>query len=455
MAETNPIITMIRQGYKLLGTPYVFGSANPPGGAGGAGATFDCSGLTQFLARKVGVNLTHQAKVQATELKRLGRNELRPGDLVFFSYGRLGSAIDHVGIYIGGGKMIDTSNPTSDLKVADVDWDNFVQGGDMYSAIGRTAKVPSAQRLNALASQFQVDRYVTNSTVGAQSAERAAGKRTSPFSPSWDQSYLRMTLKTYGLDPKEFAGLIQDAVSGGWSLEEFEARVYASKPFRQTFVGIFNDDGSLKMTPLEYQNLIYGPDGYADMAKEYGVKFDRDRFGRLIGGNVSPSEWAYKMNVVQQAQATDTYRTAFNAQLKLAGQKELNPSEWARFIEGKSSKFVEDLYVASSLDANLGLNARGARSLAEQLRTQTFDPTTPGEDYDLGELIAAIRGQQDVFGPELREAGITEADLALMEVGSDPRNLGRTVAQIARNRGALGPGGTFNPATRRPGALAS
>lgn len=451
MAERNPILTMISQGYKLLGTPYVFGSQNPPGGAGGAGSSFDCSGLTAFLAQKVGVELIHQAKQQAAQLGKLNRNQLRPGDLVFFSYGRLGAAIDHVGIYIGGGKMIDTSNPTSDLKVTDVDWDNFVQGGDMYRAIGPKAEVPTPQRLNALAQRFNVAAHVDRTTPGAQTTARIQGK----YGP--DPQWLKMTLKTYGLDPKDFDGLISEAVRNDWTLEEFQARVYGSREFRQTFPGIFSNDGSLKMTPLEYQNQIYGPDGYADMAREYGIKFDRDRFGRLIGGNTSPTEWAYRLGVVQKAKATEPYRQAFEQQLKIAGgNKGMDPSEWARFIEGKTNRFVESVYTAASLDAaeGLNLNARSAKDLAKQLQTQTFDPTTPGEDYDINAVIGAIRQNRDLFGPELADAGITDADIALLEVGYDPRNVGQTLATIARNRTGLTYGGNFNPASPRRGALA-
>jgi len=77
-----------------LGKPYVYGSAGPN--------TFDCSGLTMFVWAAAGVALPHNAAAQDGVVRHVGRTQLRPGDLVFFGHRYIG----HVGIYIGGGKMI-------------------------------------------------------------------------------------------------------------------------------------------------------------------------------------------------------------------------------------------------------------------------------------------------------------------------------------------------------------
>jgi cell wall-associated NlpC family hydrolase len=119
----------------FLGAPYVFGTAGPQ--------TFDCSGFTKYLFNRVlGVNLPHQAKQQAQVTKSVRREDLKPGDLLFFRYGRLGGDIDHVEVYLGNGKMIGTSNPTEDLDIDNVDWSHFVQGGRVPGA-RRAARQPS------------------------------------------------------------------------------------------------------------------------------------------------------------------------------------------------------------------------------------------------------------------------------------------------------------------------
>jgi NlpC/P60 family len=83
----------------LIGRPYVWGAEGPD--------SFDCSGLTQFVYREFGVDLPRRAISQSRVGGPAGR--LRRGDLVFFSSDTRRSEVTHVGIYEGGGIMIDAS----------------------------------------------------------------------------------------------------------------------------------------------------------------------------------------------------------------------------------------------------------------------------------------------------------------------------------------------------------
>ncbi|QES52433.1 peptidase P60 [Streptomyces venezuelae] len=88
---------------KQLGTPYLWG------GEGGVedNGRFDCSGLTQAAYETVGIRLPRVANDQYNAGPHPARNELLPGDLVFFSDDLTNSrAIRHVGLYVGGGYMI-------------------------------------------------------------------------------------------------------------------------------------------------------------------------------------------------------------------------------------------------------------------------------------------------------------------------------------------------------------
>jgi len=78
---------------RYLGCPYHWGAAGP--------SAFDCSGFTMFVYAQVGVGLPHSSKRQYGCGARVSRDQLQPGDLVFF-----GSPIHHVGIYVGGGNFI-------------------------------------------------------------------------------------------------------------------------------------------------------------------------------------------------------------------------------------------------------------------------------------------------------------------------------------------------------------
>ncbi len=90
----------VQWAYRELGKPYVWAAAGPN--------SFDCSGLTQYVWARAGVYLDHYTGAQWNEGTRVSRSQIQPGDLVFF-VGSDGSwsVPGHVGIYIGGGQMID------------------------------------------------------------------------------------------------------------------------------------------------------------------------------------------------------------------------------------------------------------------------------------------------------------------------------------------------------------
>ncbi|MFI1031864.1 NlpC/P60 family protein [Streptomyces sp. NPDC020951] len=89
---------------KKLGTPYLWGG----NGTAEQGGRFDCSGLTKAAYESVGITLPRVANDQYNAGPHPARSELLPGDLVFFSTDLGNSrAIHHVGIYVGGGYMID------------------------------------------------------------------------------------------------------------------------------------------------------------------------------------------------------------------------------------------------------------------------------------------------------------------------------------------------------------
>ncbi|MBF2054288.1 MAG: C40 family peptidase [Candidatus Sericytochromatia bacterium] len=77
---------------QYLGVPYRFGGSTPEEG-------FDCSGFVQYVFAQRGLRLQRQANHQFLEGQQVSREQLAPGDLVFFSVS--GGIVDHVGIYAG------------------------------------------------------------------------------------------------------------------------------------------------------------------------------------------------------------------------------------------------------------------------------------------------------------------------------------------------------------------
>ena len=100
--------------YSVIGTPYQFGGASPETG-------FDCSGFTMWAWAHAGVYLPHSSAAQYSSLPHVAREDLQPGDLVFFY-----SPISHVGIYVGGGRMIHSPHTGSVVSVVPIYWDSFV-----------------------------------------------------------------------------------------------------------------------------------------------------------------------------------------------------------------------------------------------------------------------------------------------------------------------------------------
>jgi cell wall-associated NlpC family hydrolase len=77
-----------------LGKPYQYAGTGPD--------SFDCSGLTMMAWAAGGVSMSHNAAAQSSEFPQVPESALEPGDLVFF-----GNPIHHVGLYVGGGTMIE------------------------------------------------------------------------------------------------------------------------------------------------------------------------------------------------------------------------------------------------------------------------------------------------------------------------------------------------------------
>ncbi|MDC0770168.1 NlpC/P60 family protein [Streptomyces sp. HD] len=107
---------------KKLGTLYLWGGD----GTAEDGGRFDCSGLTKAAYESVGISLPRVANDQWNAGPHPARDELLPGDLVFFSDDLNNSrAIRHVGIYVGGGYMIDAPRTGAVIRFDPIDTPDY------------------------------------------------------------------------------------------------------------------------------------------------------------------------------------------------------------------------------------------------------------------------------------------------------------------------------------------
>jgi len=100
---------------QYLGIPYRWGGSSPSEG-------FDCSGLTSYVYAQIGVYLPHHAASQYGYGVPVSREDLQPGDLVFFS------GLGHMGMYIGGNQFIHAPRTGDVVKITSMDerWSSYV-----------------------------------------------------------------------------------------------------------------------------------------------------------------------------------------------------------------------------------------------------------------------------------------------------------------------------------------
>ncbi|HET7580840.1 MAG TPA: C40 family peptidase [Bacillales bacterium] len=103
---------LVRTAKKFLGLPYLW--------AGTSGFGFDCSGFTYTIYKSYGITIPRDSSVQAVHGKPIDKKDLQPGDLVFFAYNHGKGYVHHVGMYVGNGKMINSPNSSTTVKISDI-----------------------------------------------------------------------------------------------------------------------------------------------------------------------------------------------------------------------------------------------------------------------------------------------------------------------------------------------
>lgn len=109
-AATAPIsaraLRVVQYALSKVGDRYVWGGSGP--------IAFDCTGLTMMSYRQIGISLAHDGYTQRRETRNVPRNQVRPGDLVFF----FGHGLGHVGMYIGNGRFVHAAKPGTGVIVS-------------------------------------------------------------------------------------------------------------------------------------------------------------------------------------------------------------------------------------------------------------------------------------------------------------------------------------------------
>ena len=101
-------VSLVSYATQFVGNPYVWGGTSLTRGA-------DCSGFVLSVFANYGISLPHSSKAQANCGTKIAASDAQTGDLFFYGNG---SSINHVAIYIGGGRVVHASSPKSGIKIS-------------------------------------------------------------------------------------------------------------------------------------------------------------------------------------------------------------------------------------------------------------------------------------------------------------------------------------------------
>lgn len=179
---------------QFKGTPYAWGGNSLTGG-------IDCSGLLQQGFKKFGINISRTTFTQIGEGKAVSMKDLQVGDAVYFETNSSTSGPDHVGIYIGGGKMLHAPKTGDVVKVSDIT--------DSYYS----SRFVGGRRFNGV-----VGGGDSNTDWGSQSeTERRLAPEELASQYGWAYSFLNS-------DPS-LKSTFASAVDENWTADKFQAKL--------------------------------------------------------------------------------------------------------------------------------------------------------------------------------------------------------------------------------------
>src|ERR1051326_915581 len=215
--------------------------------------------------------------------------------------------------------------------------------------------------------------------------------------------------------PFDISALVKDSIKNGGAdpFSYFYAKLIQSKPFKHYFPGIQRPDGTLRMSPAQYQQY---QDGVMAAAKKNGFALSKAAVGNLIANDVSTDEFSFRLQAAQTIKSNPDLFASFNSILASNGQKQIKTAQDAfNFLAGKAPKSVYDTYEAATFEASAkaaGVDVNAAR--AKQLAAGTAGMTDIG---DIQKGYADIADKLRQSGVELSGVGLSQADLETIEFG--------------------------------------
>lgn len=337
---------------KYLGTPYVWGGNSLTSG-------IDCSGLVQQVYKNFGLKVSRTTYTQIGEGKAIKMNELQPGDMVFFDNDKRTNGPDHVGIYIGDGKMIHAPRPGKSVEIADMlsgYWQGYFMGGRRISGI----------------------------SGGGPAAETAGSDAEARLSPEemaaeygWAYSFLNSI--------PEVKNLFKSYVSEDWTKEKFQAKM------RETEWWKTNSDSMRKAA----QEKMVDPATYS--AKVNAMRVQITQLAAEMGASIPPSKLqGIAERAIQTNMDEALLRNALGGYIGFTDSQNLKGA--AGMFEYSMRAFADEQGI--SLDKNTLLNQ--AQLIARGLATE--------EDFK-SQIVSQAASMYPAYTQQL-QAGQTMREIA-------------------------------------------
>jgi cell wall-associated NlpC family hydrolase len=209
-------LAAVAEARKYLGTPYQWGGSTPE-------TNFDCSGLVQWSYAQAGIQIPRVTydQIDAPNGKPVGRDELLPGDLVFFADG---GDVHHVGMSLGGDKFIHAPHTGDVVKISSLNESYYAEqfaGGRRFDRAGAAPAVDPTEVAKAQAhvalGAAEVRRHESLLFKAVRAQEAAKSRATVQFLKAIDPDQAKQAAAaaqppelTADAPPLDLAGVSRD-----------------------------------------------------------------------------------------------------------------------------------------------------------------------------------------------------------------------------------------------------
>lgn len=363
MATSAEVVAMAK---KYLGVPYVFGGTDPKKG-------LDCSSLVQLVYKNLGIQLPRLVRHQKDQGRAVsGIKNAQPGDLIVF-----GNRPEnfHIGIYLGGGKMLHAPQPGEKVKIGNV-YETPTSIRRLIGDGGAGQDLSATPASGAAAPEKKLDMNTLASNYGYSVAFFKQDKTL------WNLINLAVSKQ---FTPQEFGAQLKNTAwykrnsepYRRWTaLERVDGATAAAK-MRQTKVRLIQMGQQLgvHVDPKRMADMAWRVNAYdwsdqqvaAAMAAE--MKYDPKKVGKYYGGMAVNNAKIKEQAAAYGVDVDD--KTAFNLMKQLVGQEVTEESVTSWFKKLAKSRYGG---LADDIDAGMTVAEYAEPFVQAQARLLELDP---------------------------------------------------------------------------------